>query len=425
MLMQRLAFVFASIVCAGHGRRLQASTSPTLVEMHGPEGMRSLAMLLSAFKPAAAFSPPCQGGAALPMVMPRKGPNHLAQKRPGQVPTMMQSGAEKGDAPFVNTRLFRQFVRNQLLLGYPIWTDGFGARLLAEQVHVDRPELWLLGVIGSLPIVAVGRAIETSDKAVFTDLNLSTKMVVMRLFGSKAQPVLALVVSIFLCALTGVVEEIIFRGGVLAAIAGWAVDNGFAANLREGEPLGVILSSLLFALGHINLAGGLSALVTLDTLTLFGLQFVTGLSFALLYVITGELTVPIIAHFLYDLYTLYETHLVLTDQIAYSEKVNPKQSVNAFKWGVLKGEKFVEEARRAFFLMDTNRDEVLSTSELRMGLFSMGLKLNEQKFQSLFESADTDGSNDIDFDEFLEFVATADIDASSQESKRSLLGVRG
>ena len=125
-------------------------------------------------------------------------------------------------------------------------------------------------------------------------------------------------------------------------------------------------------------------------------------------------------------YTLYETHLVVTDQIAYSRSPLPplpQQSLAAMRWRMTNGQAFVDEARRAFLLMDANRDELISAAELRAGLFTMGLKLDEAKLQSSFALADTDGSGDIDFDEFLEFVGTSESEAS-RAIKGSLLGVR-
>ena len=125
-------------------------------------------------------------------------------------------------------------------------------------------------------------------------------------------------------------------------------------------------------------------------------------------------------------YTLYETHLVVTDQIAYSRSPLPplpQQSLAAMRWRMTNGREFVDESRRAFLLMDANRDEQISVTELRAGLCSMGLKLNEKKLQSSFALADTDASGDIDFDEFLEFVGASESEAS-RAIKGSLLGLR-
>lgn len=334
--------------------------------------------------------------------------------------------SESSQLPYIEGGLARQLVFNQLAVGYTIWTGGVGAKVLEAQVHLDRPGVWVLGTLGSIPILALGRAIEKSDAALFTDLNLSTNNVVERLFGEDKQPVFALIVSIALALLTGVVEETLFRGSLLPSLANYAVEHDMASTLREGLPFGTAASTVVFALGHLNFFGGLANLFSLDTLVLFGLQLCTGGSFALLFLLTGDLTVPIVAHFLYDLYTLYETHLVVTDQIAYSKvplPPLPQQSLAAMRWRMTNGKNFVDESRRVFLMMDSNRDDSISSAELRAGLFSLGLRLNEKKLGKNFRLADADNSGSIDFDEFLEFVGSAETEAA-EAVKGSLLGVR-
>ena len=53
----------------------------------------------------------------------------------------------------------------------------------------------------------------------------------------------------------------------------------------------------------------------------------------------------------------------------------------------------------------------------------MGLKLSGPKMGSSFAIADADESGEIDFDEFLEFVGSAENEAS-KVIQASLLGVR-
>ena len=334
-------------------------------------------------------------------------------------------------APYLDRGRTRQLIFNQVAVGYTIWGGGFGAKILAEQVHLDRPEAWLFGTIGALPILALGRSIEKSESPFFTTLNLSTNDIVERLFGSLKQPAFALGVSALLALLTGVCEEIVFRGGVLPSCANYAVLHGYSGTLVEGIPFGIAASTVLFSLGHLPFLGliqgeaGVRNFFSVDTLVLFGLQCATGGSFALLYVSTG-LSTAIVAHFLYDLYTLYATHLVVTDQIAYSKSPLPplpQQSLAAMRWRMTEGRQYVDEARRAFLMMDANRDDAISQAELRLGLASMNLKLSRKQMGTSFAIADADASGEIDFDEFLEFVGGAEDEASST-IKASLLGVR-
>ena len=350
-------------------------------------------------------------------------------------------------APFLDLQLASRLALTQAIVGVTVYNDGWGETLLKTQVHLDSPNAWLLGVIGSLPICAVGAAIERSDSPLFQNINLSTNALVTRLFGTKAQPVFALAVSVILCGLTGVVEEVLFRGGIVPSTAQWAAahgvaftsgDGGAALSIRDGLPFGVVASSIFFSVGHLNFLS--RAFVSRDTLVLFLLQLYTGLCFAGLYVATGDLTVPILAHFLYDLFTFYETHLTVTDQILYSEQpfqwALPKFSTTTtsssssssssslllsptvLKWRLFRGKEFVVNVRRQFLLMDTDRDGVVSRSELRIGLYGLGLRLVD----SDFSSADADGSGQIDFDEFLDFVATARTEAAETINNASLLG---
>lgn len=339
---------------------------------------------------------------------------------------MMSSESQPPPAPYLDRGLSRQLVFNQLAVGYTIWSGGYGAQILSSNIHLDRPAVWLVGSFGALPILAANRAIEKSEAPLFTNLNLSTNSIVQRLFGDTKQPAFALGVSILLALLTAVCEEITFRGGVLASLAQYAADHGYAATLQEGVPFGAAASTVLFAVGHLPVLGGLANFFTLDTLVLFGLQLCTGGSFAAIFLLTGDLTAAVVAHFLYDLYTLYETHLVVTDQIAYSKAPLPplpQQSLAAMRWRMARGKSFVDDARSAFLLMDGNRDEQISEAELRVGLYSLGLKRDGTKLRSDFAVADTDQSGAIDFDEFLEFVGGAETD-SSRAIKASLLGVR-
>lgn len=117
---------------------------------------------------------------------------------------------------------------------------------------------------------------------------------------------------------------------------------------------------------------------------------------------------------------------MVTDQIAYSKSPLPplpQQSLAAMRWRMTEGRQYVDEARRAFLMMDANRDDAISQAELRLGLASMNLKLSRKQMGTSFAIADADASGEIDFDEFLEFVGGAEDEASST-IKASLLGVR-
>ena len=185
----------------------------------------------------------------------------------------------------------------------------------------------------------------------------------------------------------------------------------FAINVGNGDILtGAFLSTLLFAVLHTNPLGffkGKEAFV--DNFALLILQMINGGTFAILYLLTGNLAVPIITHTLYDLYTFYKTHLVdVAGQMEYAEEESlmPMSSSNRIenKWVEKYGEGWLKQAKQAFYLMDTNRDGELSRKELRIALYSYGINLSKLESEEVEEVADTDGSGSVDFDEYLEFI---------------------
>ena len=142
--------------------------------------------------------------------------------------------------PFLNKNMLRSIVINQLVVGYSIWIlNGDGRQLLAA-TQFDPVSLGI-GVVGGAAVVAVGRYIEKSPNPLFAELNLSTNMLVLRLFGPRPQPIVAGVVSLAIATLVALTEETVFRG---------VVTSRLAENL--GALPGAGCAILLFALGHIN-----------------------------------------------------------------------------------------------------------------------------------------------------------------------------
>ena len=140
-------------------------------------------------------------------------------------------------SPSINIQLVLQNVASQALLGYTIWNGGVGRTVLTEEAHFGLGAI-VYGIAGVIPMLALSRAIETSESRYVSTLNLSTNMAVLRLFGPTPQPILALLISLFLASSTGLVEETIFRGQSLPA---FAVANG------NDVLTGALLSTLLFA----------------------------------------------------------------------------------------------------------------------------------------------------------------------------------
>ena len=311
-----------------------------------------------------------------------------------------------------NLKLIGFTLLNQIILGVTIWTGGPGYERLSTSAHFDVAAV-LLGVFAGLaPLVYISRLVEESESPYFAGLNLSTNMAVLRLFGPEPRPVLAFLASALMAGVTGVVEETLFRGQLIPALS-----NSFLA--PEGGDLltGVFLSTFLFAFLHTNPLAFFrpsSPEAFVDNVVLLLFQFVSGSVFAALYLATGNLAVPIVAHGCYDFYTFYKTHLVdVAGQMSYAAKSasSSSQSLPSFssraveqKWTRLRGEGFVTSAKQTFYLMDADRDGTLSRKELRVALFSYGINLSSGQSQEVLLRTDRDDSGTIDFDEFLEFV---------------------
>jgi len=334
-------------------------------------------------------------------------------QRPAET-KLFAAGADKSDGVVVNRGLVRQTVLNQALLGWTIWTGGIGAQVLARDASFT-PAAFLAGVAGVVPLIVMSRLIETSESAAVADLNLSTNLLMLRYFGDKPQPLVAFLVSAPIAALTGLVEETNFRGLLIPQLL---------QSTGGSLPTAVALSTLLFAVLHANplsfFQGRESAQ---DALVLISYQILTGSVFAALLLLTGNLAVPVISHSLFDFYVFFFTHITVTTQIQYaaneaSMPIAPR-SIEA-KWQAKRGEEFLIGCKETFYLSDTNRDGVLSREELRIALYSYGMRLSKADSAIVASAADTDRSGAIDFGEFLEYVGPSG--SPSKAIKGSLLG---
>jgi len=331
-------------------------------------------------------------------------------------------GTKGGKGAFVNVGLIGQLALNQAIVGSTIWTGGPGYEALTRYADFGSGSI-SAAALGAAALIAFSRFVETSESPLVTGLNLSTEMSVLRLFGPKRQPVVALAVSAFLAGITGVVEEVTFRGLALPRFADWSSNN-----LGPGDAsllVGAALSTLLFAVLHTNpLSFFKGGDATKDNLVLLAFQLVTGSIFAALFLGSGQnLAVPIGAHALYDFYTFYSTHLDVTGQMEYAATAAAQPGARSAvegKWRSARGEKFLEEARQTFYLMDSNKDGVLSRRELRIALSSYGMDLSKEGSARVARSADYDKDGVISFGEFLDFVGPTG--STGKAVKTSLLG---
>jgi len=324
-------------------------------------------------------------------------------------------------APFLNKRLFAQLIVSQLtIFGFAYFQTG-GATLatLLQNSHFDSPTAIALGVAAALPLIGLNRVVEESDAEELASINLSTDLLAYSLFGKNTQPAFALFVSAVMCTITGVVEETVFRGQVMPNVFLGLAANGWVTSPHTGIAAAAVLSSVLFAAGHLNIGGGFRYLVSPEARALFTLQFFNGLTFATLFGLTGDLTAPIVAHALYDLSALYGTHMRVTKQLSYAEEQaggRPKTPMDA--------------ARRAFYLMDRNKDGFVSPRELRIGLYSFGIFAPTGFSDKVFKKVDRDGDGLIDAKEFEKTLQSSvgpnqsAEEAATNTIKRSILGVQ-
>ena len=92
----------------------------------------------------------------------------------------------------------------------------------------------------------------------------------------------------------------------------YAVLPVFARDYGNGDIfIGATLSTLLFAVLHTNpLAFFRGREAFIDNGILLILQIINSSAFALMYVLSGNLAVPILAHAVYNCYIFYKTHIV-------------------------------------------------------------------------------------------------------------------
>ena len=150
-------------------------------------------------------SPVSQSSSRLPVRWPTTLPAR-ARLQP------LQATAEP-TGPVVNKAMIRSIIINQIVVGYSIWLTNGDGRALLSATQFD-PTSLVVGAAGGLAVIAVGRFIEKSPNPLFAELNPSTNMLVLRLFGPRPQPIVAGVVSLAIATLVALTEETVFRGVV-------------------------------------------------------------------------------------------------------------------------------------------------------------------------------------------------------------------
>jgi len=288
------------------------------------------------------------------------------------------------------------------------WTGG-GSGLFDFKVST---ESLLMGIGGAMPLLAFSNFIESSDKRTFANLNFSTIVLCMTLFGRRTVPPddflppeyksaggaleipttkswQALVESLSLATVTGFCEESVFRRQVPAVLAQLSGANGNILIPFFGQ-------ALLFGLGHIQPSQKVS-----ENAIMVGLQSINGLGFGLLLLLSGgQLVVPIIAHATYDFVTFFKTWNDANSQLEYAEKMYSRPLPPHVEKEVesvvrsnpkMKDPRVFKSLKRLFFIFDYDKNESLNLSEVKKGISYYALEKqstppSDTEIERLFQS---------------------------------------
>jgi membrane protease YdiL (CAAX protease family) len=231
------------------------------------------------------------------------------------------------------------------------------------------------GLIATVPLVYLGTLVERSDHRDVSHCTFSTMNMVMTLFGRRKHehkdgaapqtpetPMMhALVLSTALAMVTGVSEEIVFRGILPSVII----------NFAQSVPITLFGQAFLFGFGHLSPQSSSSG----ENKVVVGLQTTNGLWYGLVYLATGGDILPcIIAHALYDIHVFVETWMKINDQIDYTESsvlqmLHPDDEVEIRRIKQEAGPSLSTEtlahARRFFYAFDYEHRGSLSESDVK------------------------------------------------------------
>jgi membrane protease YdiL (CAAX protease family) len=267
------------------------------------------------------------------------------------------------------------------------------------------PMRLLIGALGAIPIIIFGNLVENSDNSALANINFSTITMVMTLFGRRKSPpdeflpaelkgkripttstVDVLVQSLALSIGTGICEETVFR---LLVPALWT--HYHVVFQQNAASLSIIATTLcaqavLFALGHGQPGSSLA-----NNGIVLGLQFVNGLSFGIIYELTGgDLVSAMVSHALYDFGVFFKTWLDVNAQLEYAERMyfekfppDIQRQVDLVlaeypslkrKTTTIDGQTVVGKLKKLFYTFDFNKNQSLDKSEVRKGFAYLALE---------------------------------------------------
>lgn len=278
----------------------------------------------------------------------------------------------------------------------------------------------MTGLFATVPVIAAGRIIETSDNRDASRVNFATTNMVISLFGrrkSEMEPTASasfqvMVLSALIAISSGISEEIIFRGYIPTAIYG--MTNSLLTAMAG--------QALLFAAGHLSKDAEPG-----ENMLNWSLQFLNGLWYAGLYQMSGGDILPcIIAHALYDMHTLCQTWTEVNNQIDYTQTSSQNNLCEEQKTaverlqrgtGITLTSETVDFARQFFYAFDNDKAGSLTLSDCQRAVsyafMNDSVAPDANVVRDLFEQAKeqryTHGnsgvsSDRLDFSEFLHLL---------------------
>jgi len=278
----------------------------------------------------------------------------------------------------------------------------------------------MTGLFATIPIIAAGRVIETSDNRDASRVNFATTNMVISLFGrrkSEMEPTASesfqvMVLSALIAMSSGISEEIIFRGYIPTAIL--AMTNSL--------PSAVFGQAILFAAGHFSKDAEPG-----ENMLNWSLQLLNGLWYAAVYQMTGGDILPcIIAHVLCDMHILCQTWTEVNNQIDYTQKLSmnhlcedQKTAVERLQrgTGITLNSETVDFARHFFYAFDNDHAGSLSLSDCQRAVsyafLNDSIAPDANVVRDLFEQAKEQryaqgnsvvSSDRVDFSEFLHLL---------------------
>jgi len=273
------------------------------------------------------------------------------------------------------------------------------------------------GILAAIPLIGLGRLVETSDNRDVSRMFFSTTNMVISLFGrrkSAMEPTASasfqvMMLSAMIAISSGVSEEMIFRGYIPTAIS----------TATHSLPLALFGQAALFAVGHLskNAHPGENKMNA-------SIQSLIGIWYGLVYLIAGGDILPcIIAHVLYDMDTLCETWTRVNNQMDYTQESSMKGLDNEeiyaaerleSETGIRLNTETVNFARHFFYAFDNDHVGSLSLSDCQRAVsyaFMNDKKSPEPEvvvdlFRQAKDRRSTDGGvvelrDRLDFSEFL------------------------